>query len=136
MNTTQQDIARDCIARSSSGRADFGETVAQLRAAGFERYHADYSRMDVTFYTPEGESCVVPMAIPAAPIADAFTAAEIERSVRQSQRGEIKYPQFTRQVFAAGCIGYFVQLAGGCVQYFGRRGELHTEWFPGQTGDH
>jgi hypothetical protein len=31
----------------------------------------------------------------------------------------------------AGCVGYFVQITGQCVQYFGRKGEVHTEWFPG-----
>ena len=41
------------------------------------------------------------------------------------------YPQFTRQALDAGCVGYFVQITGKCVQYFGRNGEIHTEWFPG-----
>ena len=32
---------------------------------------------------------------------------------------------------AAGCVGYFVQIAGRRVLYFGRRGEIYTELFPG-----
>jgi uncharacterized protein YbcV (DUF1398 family) len=51
--------------------------------------------------------------------------------VRQAQRGEIVYPQFVKQTMQAGCIGYFVQIAGKRVHYFGRNGEVHTEWFPG-----
>jgi uncharacterized protein YbcV (DUF1398 family) len=65
------------------------------------------------------------------PIAHEFSASGVEAAVRQAQRGEIMYPQFTRQVLAAGCVGYFVQMTGKCVQYFGRNGEIHTEWFPG-----
>ena len=51
----------------------------------------------------------------------------------KAQRGEIMYPQFTRQALAAGCVGYFVQISGKCIQYFGRNGEIHTEWFLQQT---
>jgi uncharacterized protein YbcV (DUF1398 family) len=65
------------------------------------------------------------------PIAAEFSAAGVEAAVRQAQRGEIKYPQFSEQAVAAGCVGYFVQISGKCVQYFGRNGEIHTEWFPG-----
>ena len=65
-----------------------------------------------------------------APIATAFAATQIEAAVRQAQRGEIDYRQFTDQVLAAGCVGYFVQIDGQRVQYFGRDGDTHTEWFP------
>jgi uncharacterized protein YbcV (DUF1398 family) len=65
------------------------------------------------------------------PIAETFSASKVEAAVRQAQNGEIMYPQFTRQALAAGCIGYFVQISGKCVQYFGRNGEIHTERFPG-----
>ncbi len=99
-------------------------------AAGIERYHADYTRMETTHYTPEGGSCVVPMAHEPGSSARTFSAAQVEAAVKQAQRGEIMYPQFTRQVLAAGCVGYFVQITGQCVQYFGRNGEIHTEWFP------
>ena len=51
----------------------------------------------------------------------------------KAQRGEIMYPQFTRQALAAGCVGYFVQISGKCIQYFGRNGEIHTEWFLQQS---
>ena len=71
------------------------------------------------------------MALEGGPIAETFSAAQVEAGVRASQRGEIVYPEFTRRALAAGCVGYFVQITGKCVQYFGRRGEVHTEWFPG-----
>ncbi len=45
------------------------------------------------------------------------------------------HPQFTRQRLASGCVGYFVQISGKRVQYFGRNGEIHTEWFPGAKRD-
>jgi len=131
LNSDQMKVAKECAALSASGKIHFGEVIGRLMAAGIERYHADYSRMENTYYTPEGGSCVVPMEHEQMSIAQDLSASGIEAAVRQAQRGEIMYPQFTRQALAAGCVGYFVQISGKCVQYFGRNGEIHTEWFPG-----
>lgn len=131
MNADQKETVRECARLSAAGRIHFGDLVARLMSAGIERYHADYTRMEVTYYAPGGGSCVEPMEHGPASIADAFLAPQVEAAVRQAQRGEIMYPQFTRQVLAAGCVGYFVQISGRRVQYLGRNGEIHTEWFPG-----
>jgi uncharacterized protein YbcV (DUF1398 family) len=130
MNTEQTQVVKECAALSATGKIHFGEVVQRLMNARIERYHVDYSRRERTFYTSEGGSCVLPMEHESTLIADQFSAAGIETAVRQAQRGEIMYPQFSRQALAAGCIGYFVQITGKCVQYFGRNGEIHTEWFP------
>jgi uncharacterized protein YbcV (DUF1398 family) len=131
MNSEQMNVAKECAALSAAGKIHFGEVVSRLITAGIERYHADYSRRENTYYTLDGASCVVPMEHECTPIAQDFSTSGIEAAVRQAQRGEIMYPQFTREVLAAGCVGYFVQITGKRVQYFGRDGEIHTEWFPG-----
>jgi uncharacterized protein YbcV (DUF1398 family) len=131
MTSEQMDAAKECAVLSAAGKIHFGEVVGRLIKAGMERYHADYSRSENTYYAPDGGSCVVPMEHEAMPVAQDFSASGIEAAVRQAQRGEIMYPQFTRLVLAAGCVGYFVQISGKCVQYVGLKGEIHTEWFPG-----
>lgn len=131
VNSKQIQIAQDCARDSNAGTIGFGEIVRRLAGAGIERYHADYCRMDLTYYTPDGGSCVVPMGHESAAISPTFAAAQIKAAVRLSQKGELKYQQFTARALAAGCVGYFVQIHGQCVQYFGRHGEVHTEWFPG-----
>lgn len=131
MNGDQTRIAQECATLSAAGTISFAEVIGRLKCAGIERYHADYSRMETTYYTSAGGSCVVPKEHEPTPIAEDFSAEQVEAAVHRSQRGEIKYPQFTRQALAAGCVGYFVQITGQCVQYFGRKGEIHTEWFPG-----
>ncbi len=131
MNSDQISTVKEVAELSASGTIHFGEVISRLMKAGIERYHADYSRMENTYYTPDGGSCVIPMQHERVPIAEVFSAKMVEAAVRQAQQGEIMYPQFTRQALAAGCIGYFVQITGKCVQYFGRNGEIHTEWFPG-----
>ncbi|MFT3787914.1 MAG: DUF1398 family protein [Tepidisphaeraceae bacterium] len=131
MNDQQKLVAEQCAAKSLAGEIHFGEVVCRLMEAGIERYHADYSRMENTYYLASGASHVVPIGHASMAGAEDFSASAVAASVRQAQRGEIKYPQFVDQTCAAGCIGYFVQIAGKCVQYFGRKGEIHTEWFPG-----
>ncbi len=130
MNNDQLAVVKQCSELSQAGKIHFGDLVQRLVKADIERYHADYTRAETTFYTPENGSCVVPMGHALGPIGDAFSAQGLQDAIGQAQRGEIMYPQFTRQVLDAGCVGYFVQLRGRCAQYFGRRGEIHTERFP------
>lgn len=131
MTDTQIAAATECARLSTAGKIHFGDVVARLAASGIERYHADYSRRENTFYAVDGSSCVVPMSHEPAAIAEAFAPSQVEAAVRQAQKGEIMYPRFTRLALAAGCVGYFVQITGKRVQYFGRNGDVHTEWFPG-----
>jgi uncharacterized protein YbcV (DUF1398 family) len=129
---TQDEIAviQECASLSLQGKISFGDVVGRLMRIGLERYHADYTRHESTYYMPDGESLVVPMNHPPEPIAKTFSAAGVEAAVRQAQRGEIFYPEFVKQTMSAGCVGYFVQITGRQVIYFGRNGEQHIERFP------
>jgi uncharacterized protein YbcV (DUF1398 family) len=108
----------------------FPEVVSRLAAIDVERYHADYSRQEITCYLADGDSLVV--AAPHQPYSTAmeFSASEVEMAVRQSQRGEHVYADFVRKTMSAGCVGYFVQITGKQVLYFGRNGDCHVEHFP------
>ena len=64
-------------------------------------------------------------------IAREFSASAVQDAVRRAQRGEVFYPEFVKLTAQAGCVGYFVQITGRRVQYFGRDGDVHVELFPG-----
>jgi uncharacterized protein YbcV (DUF1398 family) len=114
MNEEQKNVIEQCAAMSAAGTISFGDVVGRLMHAGVERYHADYSRMENTYYLPGGESHVVPIRHhESLSVAAAFSAEAVEASVRQAQRGEIVYPQFVRQTTAAGC-GWVVRVASAC----------------------
>lgn len=115
---------------SLTGEKTFPQIVARLAEIGVERYHADYSRREKTFYFAEGESLVVSFPWGDFPTGPVFSADGVEAAVRQSQRGEHSYVDFIRKTMAAGCVGYFVQIAGRQAIYFGRLGESHVEKFP------
>lgn len=61
MNSEQLNKATDGSNLWAVGKIHFGELDARLMKAGIERYHADYSRMENTYYTPDDGSCVEPM---------------------------------------------------------------------------
>lgn len=130
MNTEQIAAVEQCAARSLAHEIDFAKVLRTLAKAGVERYHADYCRGELTYYWPTGQSHVVAASHAAAPLGDPFVAHDVEASVRQSQRGEHTYADFVRKTMAAGCVGYFVQITGRRVSYFGRRGECHEEIIP------
>jgi uncharacterized protein YbcV (DUF1398 family) len=134
MNQEQIAVIQDCAALSIQGKISFGAVVGKLMGIGLERYHADYTRHECTYYMPDGESLVVPVNHSNAPIAEEFSAKGVEAAVKQAQRGEIFYPEFVKQTIAAGCVGYFVQITGRQVIYFGRKGETHIERFPPAPG--
>lgn len=123
-------VVRDCAALSLAGKIDFPEVVRRLMEIGVERYHADYSRQEITYYMPNGDSCVVASPHSAHVTGEHFSAEQVEAAVRQSQRGEHSYADFIRKTMTAGCVGYFVQITGRQAIYFGRNGDSHVERFP------
>jgi len=130
MNAEQVATVEQCVQGSLSGTLTFPEIVGRLIEAGVERYHADYSRQEITYYFPCGESLVVAAPHAAHETAVEFSSAAIEAAVRQSQRNEHTYPDFIRKTMNAGCVGYFVQITGRRAIYFGRNGDSHVENFP------
>lgn len=120
----------ECVRSSLSGTMTFPDVLRVLKSIGVERYHADYSRQENTYYLVNGQSHIVSSPHPEHETAQDFSAENVAAAVGESQRGEHAYLDFVRKTMNAGCVGYFVQLAGCRVQYFGRKGEIHTEIFP------
>ncbi len=130
MNSQTVATIESTVRASLAAEIAFPEVIARLAAIGVERYHCDYSRQEITYYLASGESHVVAASHDAHPTGLEFQAEEVAAAVRRSQRGEHTYRDFVRETMAAGCVGYFVQIAGRRVIYFGRNGDSHVEHFP------
>jgi uncharacterized protein YbcV (DUF1398 family) len=130
MNADQRQAMEQCAAGSLAGTLSFPEIIGRLMSGGVERYHADYSRQEITYYLASGESHVVPTPHEAHATGVEFVASDVAAAVRQSQQNQHTYRDFIRKTMAAGCVGYFVQITGRRVIYFGRGGESHTELMP------
>lgn len=130
MNADKTTVMRESVTLSLQGKMRFPEVVQSMIGIGVERYHADYSRLEKTFYMPDGESAVVPIEHPVLRIADTFSAARVEATIRDVQKAKINYSEFLKKTAEAGCVGLFVQITGRKALYFGRNGEVHVEPFP------
>jgi uncharacterized protein YbcV (DUF1398 family) len=130
MNAEQIQTVQDCAHGALAGIMTFPDIVGRLAEIGVERYHADYSRSEITYYWSNGKSYIVATPHETHETGTAFSASGVEAAVRQSQRNEHTYLDFIRKTMAAGCVGYFVQITGRRVHYFGRNGDCHTELFP------
>ena len=132
MNAEKTRVIDECVRGSLTGELNFPQIVGRLAAIGVERYHADYTRHEITYYMADGDSYVA--STPHHPHATAieFSAVAVETAVRQSQRGEHSYADFVRKTMEAGCVGYFVQITGKRAIYFGRNGDSHVERFPAE----
>ena len=130
MNVERTATIEQCAEGALSGEMEFPEIVGRLIDLGVERYHVDYTRQETTYYMPDGDSLVVATPHLAHATPDTFRPEAVEAAVRQSQRNEHSFRDFIRKTMNAGCVGYFVQITGRRVIYFGRNGEAHVEHFP------
>lgn len=130
MNSQTVATIESTVRASLAAEIAFPEVIRRLAEVGVERYHCDYSRQEITYYLASGESHVVAASHDAHPTGLEFQAEEVAAAVRRSQRGEHTYRDFVRETMAAGCVGYFVQITGRQVIYFGRNGDSHVEHFP------
>ena len=130
LNTEQTEVVQRCAHGALTGELAFPDIIGRLAQIGVERYHADYSRREITYYLADGDSLVVATPHPAHATAVEFSASAVAAAVGQSQRNEHTYLDFIQKTMAAGCVGYFVQITGRRVVYFGRNGESHVEHFP------
>jgi uncharacterized protein YbcV (DUF1398 family) len=131
MNADVKAVLTECTEGSDDGLLTFPQVVQKLMAAGVERYHADLCRGEKTYYMPDGDSLTLPSAALEGKPEMNFAAADVEAAVRTIQRGQSTYLEFCEQILAAGCVGYFVTLAGRRAVYYGRSCELYVEPFPG-----
>ena len=126
MNAHVKDVVREM----SEERITFPEVVKALMEAGIERYHTDLLAGRKTYYLPDGDFEDVEVH-KVGGAALQFSAEGVEKAVRAIQRQAITYREFCRQIADAGCVGYFVSLAGRRAVYYGRTADEHVEWFPG-----
>ncbi len=115
-----------------AGTLPFPEIVSNLIAAGVEYYHVDYACLRTTFYSAEGDAVITPILFEDLPaISPEWDIDALKAAILDSQRNGQKFRDFTRRAMAAGVQGYFAFLRGQRVTYLGRKGDQHTEWFPG-----
>lgn len=123
-------VVRACTIGSDTEQLTFGEVVIKLMEAGVERYHADLTRAEKTYYMPDGSSLVVPSKSVQGIVAESFSADGVDAAVRAIQGGQIQYTEFCERIAAAGCVDYTVSLTGRRAVYCGRTADSHVERFP------
>ncbi len=129
MNT---DIISKAARATLDGTLAFPEIVGLLLSTGVEYYHVDYVGRRKTFYGATGDAVVTPIPFEDLPaVADDLDVAALKADIVDSQQHGQSFRAFSRRAMAAGVLGYYAFLRGQRVTYFGRQGDLHTEWFPG-----
>jgi len=114
-----------------AGILPFPDLVGTLLGEGVECYHVDFIAMRKTFYGTGDEMVMTPInysELP--PVAREFDLETLRATIQDSQLNGQKFREFTGRAMAAGVHGYMVFLRGQRVTYWGRQGDLHTEYFP------
>ncbi len=124
-------VIHEVLAETQAGKLVFPEVVRRLLEIGVESYFCDLAAGTETFYMRDGKTHIEKMILAMAPIAEDFSLPGLIAAIRGAQADTIRYPEFAKRSAAAGVIGYWAFLTGRKVIYFGRKGEAHTEDFPG-----
>lgn len=125
------DAVREVLAQSHAGKLIFPEVVGRMLAAGVESYFVDLPRAQSIVYLIDGATLTDKIDIEFDSVAAEFSKPQVIAAIRAAQSDEIRWPEFMRLMAAAGVVGYWAYLTGKRVVYFGRQGDMHTEWFPG-----
>ena len=125
-------IAKTCLDGAERDTMTFPAIVGALMQAGFESYAVDYRRATATYFLPDDDSTVLPMAHGPGPVAATLDAGALQAAIREAQQlvPGYTYAGFSRKVAAAGCAGYIVSFSGRRALYYGRTAETHVERFP------
>jgi uncharacterized protein YbcV (DUF1398 family) len=87
--------------------------------------------MEKRYYAADGATHADAIPLSSAPeIRREFSAESVTEAIESIKRQDIDYPEFLRQIMAAGTVSYSVYLGGRKAIYFGRSGDFHIELFP------
>lgn len=131
MNMEARAVMEAMTEASDAETITFPEVVKNLMAVQVERYHADLLRAEKVYYLPDGTSHVVAAKPLRGTPAQTFAPTGVAAAVRAVQAQQIRYNEFCDRIAAAGCVGYFVSMAGRRAVYYGRGGDSYVEPFPG-----
>lgn len=123
------EVAKECTVLSYQGKITFPEVVMMLLNAGYDAYYADLVSSTNTFYTQNTAHTINPPDHPSYPLAETFNAPKVVSAIREIQAQKIGYPQFLKEIQAAGVFAYMIFLKGKKAIYFGKNGDQHIEEF-------
>lgn len=123
-------IIEKTLEQTLKGQIVFPDVVATLVGEGVCFYQVDLLRHEHRYYDANGASFVTQDSLQDLVSGGPFSAEKIKAAIRQSQAGQLKYPEFMKEIGAAGCVFYVAYLDGKNVAYFGRTGDVHVEHFP------
>ena len=122
----------DATRHTHDGTLPFPAIVGELLESGVEFYFVDYLAKTFRFYDGSENVLTVPLAFGNLPAVSAeWDGPGLQAAILDSQQNGQRFRDFCERAVKAGVQGYFAFLKGQRVTYLGRRGDAHTEWFPG-----
>ncbi|MGA7156498.1 MAG: DUF1398 family protein [Acidobacteriaceae bacterium] len=125
------DVMRKTLHASEAGTTTFPEVIGALIAEDIDGYHKDLLRHEVTYYLADGRTHAEPMTLRSRPVPLDFNEQALRAAIAAAQRDEVRYPEFIARAMEAGTAAYRVFIPGRRAIYWGRKGDLHVEYFPG-----
>ena len=119
------------LAEAAAQKWPYPKVFDALKAAGVEYYETVVPRHEITYHGAGGQLKEgAPDGFQPVQAADQFNQPGVRAAILRTQRRETDYPQFLREIAAAGVHTYRVDMKDRTVSYKGARGELYVETVP------
>ena len=126
------DANKEAAEATLTGSLPFPEIIGRLMTNNVECNRVDFTQLTITFYSGAGSTTVNPLPLKNLPaIAADLDVPLLKLVILDSQKNGQKFRQFCERAIKAGVQTYFVFLQGHRVDYMGRKGDQHIEWFSG-----
>ncbi len=121
---------KDVIDLTKRERWPYPIVMNMFIEAGVTGYEVNVARYEIV-YGGEGGKLTVrgPKDFSVVPAAN-LNVDSLKRAIQRTQRGETNYPEFLREIAAAGVHVYGVNMDSRTVTYRGAQGEMHVETVP------
>lgn len=109
----------------------YPEYVQKLKEIGVANYEVRVENHNRKFTSQNGEELLLTGDLPVVECADNFNLEAVKEAVRRTQQGLTDYPNFLREIAAAGVHNYLADLGAMKILYLGvNASDLYTEVIP------
>ncbi|NEU08044.1 DUF1398 domain-containing protein [Flavihumibacter sp. R14] len=105
--------------------------VQKLKEIGITNYEVRVKNHNRKFTSYKGQELLLTGDLPEVICADEYNRAAVKAAVRRTQEGLTDYPEFLKELAAAGIHNYLADLDSMKILYMGKNaGDLYTEAIP------
>lgn len=122
---------QDLLKQAAQEKWSYPKTFDALKAAGVTHYDVICAQHAITYFAhSDSWKTPVPSDFQTLPVAQTLDKVAFGTALKRAQTGQINYSTFLKEIAAAGCSHYHVDMSARHVTYMGDDGAQVVEPVP------